>query len=189
MVQVVFIDTNVILDCLEDRNQAVKGIVERLLKFHKDGKVILATSVFNIAESIDKEFDIHFGKWGLSRKLAFDEIRKLRNDWKKFADVSKNHRQTVRHSIEDFATKNELTIFSVPPPEAHQYEQLYDLIYKYQLESQDALIVAAAMTNGATYFLSNDVELIHKTSEILDGYNLHDEGSRAAFLRDVLEAI
>jgi predicted nucleic acid-binding protein len=188
MVQVVFLDTNVILDYLEERDKAVKDVVERLLNLHKNGRVVLATSVFNIAESIDKEFDIHFGKWGLTQKLAFDEIQRLRRDWRKFADVSKKHRYSVKENIETFASKNGIAIYSVPA-EAEQYEQLYELIYKYQRESQDALIVAAALTNRATYFLSNDAELIVKTRDVLYGYNLRDEGSRNAFLRDVLEAI
>jgi predicted nucleic acid-binding protein len=188
MVQVVFLDTNVILDYLENRDEAVKDIVERLLDRHKNGRVVLATSVFNIAESIDKEFDIHFGKWGLTQKLAFDEIQKLRRDWRKFAEVSGNHRHRVRKNIEAFAVKNELVIYSVPP-ESEQYDQLYELIYKYQLESQDALIVAAALANNTTYFLSNDSELIAKTRDILDGYNLRDEGLRKSFVNNVLEAI
>jgi predicted nucleic acid-binding protein len=186
MAQVVFLDTKVLLDYLEGRDEAVKEIVERLLNLHNNGRVILSTSVLNIAESIDKEFDIHFGKWGLTQKLAFDEIQKLRKNRQKFADVAKDNR--VREKIEAFASKNEVAIYSVPP-EIEQCDQLYELIYRYQLESQDALIVSAALTNNATFFLSNDSALIRKTRDILDGYNLRDEGSRNAFLKDVLEAI
>jgi len=186
MVQVVFLDTNVILDYLEGRDEAVRQIVERLLDLHKNGRVVLATSILNIAEFICKEFDLHFGKWGLAQKLAFDEIQKLRKNRKIFADVTKDN--SVREKIEAFAYKNGVALYSVPP-EVDECDRLYELIYRYQLESQDALIVAAALTNNATYFLSNDSMLVKKTSDILDGYNLQNEQSRNTFLKDVLEAI
>jgi predicted nucleic acid-binding protein len=186
MAQIVFLDTNVILDYLEGRDQAVKQIVERLLDLHKSGRVVLATSVLNIAESIYTEFDLHFGKWGLARNLAFDEIKKLRRNWKIFADVTKDN--SVREKIEAFAYKNGVALYSVSPG-IEECDRIYELIYKYQLESQDAVIVAAALTNNATYFLSDDGPLIKKTSEILDGYNLQNEQSRNSFVKDVLEAI
>lgn len=188
MVQILFIDTSVILDFLENRNAEVKGIVEQLLDLHKNGRVILATSVFNIAEAIDKEFDIHFGRWGLNQRMSFDEISKARRNRRKFTKFSERNKGRVQKKIEGFALENEIILFSVPP-EAQQCEQLYDLICRYQLQSQDAFIVAAALSNKATYFLSNDSELIFNTRDILDGYNLHDEKLRNAFRSDVLEAI
>jgi len=188
MAQIVFIDTGVILDYLENRNAAVKSILEQLLYLHKNGRVVLATSVFNIAETIDKEFDIHFGGWGLTQKMSFDEISRMRRDRRLFAEVSGRNKSRVQKNVDRFASQNEITVFSLPP-EAQQYEQLYNLIYRYQLQSQDALIVAAALANKATYFLSNDLELVRKTRDVLDGYNLRDEGSLDAFRRTVLQAI
>ena len=60
MAQMVFLDTNVILDYLESRNQEVRDIIAQLLLLYKKGRVILATSVFNVAELVDKEFQIRF---------------------------------------------------------------------------------------------------------------------------------
>jgi predicted nucleic acid-binding protein len=142
--------------------------------------------VLNIAESIYNEFDLHFGKWGLSQRFAFDEIRKKRRNWDLFADVTKDNK--VKEKIEAFAYKNGVALYSVPP-DFEECDRIYDLIFKHQLESQDALIVAAALANNATYFLSDDSPLIKKTSDILYGYDLQNEQSRNAFLKNVLEAI
>jgi predicted nucleic acid-binding protein len=62
MVQVIFLDTNVILDYLENRNQEVRDVIAQSLLLHKKGRIILATSVFNIAELIDQEFQNLFYK-------------------------------------------------------------------------------------------------------------------------------
>jgi predicted nucleic acid-binding protein len=186
MVQVVFLDTNVILDYLEGRDKEVKAIVERLIDLHKNCRVVLATSVLNIAESIYNEFDLHFGKWGLGQKFAFDEIRKKRKNWELFADVTKDN--NVKEKIQAFAYKNGVALYSVPP-EVEECDRLYELIFRNQLESQDALIVAAALTNNATYFLSDDSTLIKKISDILYSYDIQNEQSRNAFIRDVLEAV
>lgn len=188
MAQIVFLDTPVILDYLESRNADVKGIVETLLQMAKEGSVVLATSVFNIAEAIDKEFDIHFGGWGLGQKMSFDEISRMRRDSKLFTEVSGRNKGRVQKNIDTFASQQEITIFSLSP-ESQQYEQLYNLIYKYQLQSQDALIVAAAIANDTTYFLSNDLDLLVKIRDVLDGYNLRDVGSRNSFRSNVLQAI
>lgn len=188
MAQIVFLDTGVILDYLENRNPDVRRIVETLLQMAKEGSVVLATSVFNIAEAIDKEFDIHFGGWGLSQKMSFDEISRMRRDSKLFTEISGRNKGRIQKNVDTFASQEEITVFSLPP-ESQQYEQLYNLIYKYQLQSQDALIVAAAIANATTYFLSNDLDLIVKIRSVLDGYNLRDESSRNAFRSNVLRAI
>ena len=188
MTQIIFLDTDVMLDYLENRNQEVRDIIAQLLLLHKKGRITLATSVFNIAELIDKEFQIHFIGWCLNERMSYDEtISKLRRDEKLFSEVSEKHKKQIERKVKKFIFKNEIAILSLSGNE--EYEQLYDLIYKRNLRSQDAFIVATAIANKATYFLSNDARLISKIEDLLDSYNLRNERMQKAFRNDVLEAI
>jgi len=186
--QIVFLDTNVILDYLENRNQEVRDIIAQLLLLHEKGRIILATSVYNIAELIDKEFEIRFIGWCLSERLSYDEtINNLRRNEKLFREISSRNKGRIKRRIEDFIFKKRITILSLSGPD--EYEQLFNLIYERNLKSQDALMVATALANNVTYFLSNDSTLINKIGDLLDAYNLRDENLRKAFRENVLEAI
>jgi predicted nucleic acid-binding protein len=188
MAQIVFLDTDVILDYLESRNQEIRDIIAQLLLLHKKGRIVLATSAFNIAELIDKEFEIHFIGWCLNEKMSYDEtVSKLNRDEKLFIEVSCNNRKEIEKRIDDFIFKKEIRILSFDV--ADQYRQLYGLIYQQNIRSQDALVVATASLNKATYFLSNDSNLIAKIGNMFDTYNLRNKDSREAFKNSVLEAI
>jgi predicted nucleic acid-binding protein len=186
--QMAFLDTDVILDYLENRNQEVRDIVAQLLLIHKKGRIVLATSVFNIAELIDKEFQIHFIGWCLKERMSYDEIMsKLNRDERLFREVSNKNKEEVERRIKDFIFGNGIQILSLSGEK--EYEEIYDLIYKKNLRSQDALIVATALANKVTYFLSNDSNLTSRIGDFLDVYNLRDKYMLEAFRRDVLEAV
>ena len=188
MVQVAFLDTDIILDCLESRNQEVRDIVAQLLLLHKKGRIVLATSVFNIAELIDKEFQIHFIGWCLKERMSYDEVMsKLNKDEKLFKEISNKNKGEIERRIEDFIFKKGIHILSLSGEE--EYKEIYNLIYERNLRSQDALIVATALTNKVTYFLSNDSNLVSRIGDLLDVYNLRDRKMLDSFRRDVLEAI
>ena len=189
MVQIVFLDTTVILDYLENRHQEVRDIVAQLLLLHDKGRIVIATSVFNIAEVIDKEFEIHFIGWCLNERMSFDETyRKLRGDKKLFAEVAEKNQKPIEKRIRDFIFKNNIGVLSFTG-DAKQYEELYNLIYRNQLRSQDALIITTAIANNVTYFLSNDLDLINKVGQMFDAYYLKEDGTRKAFRNNVLETI
>lgn len=188
MMQMVFLDTDVILDYLENRNRDVQDIIAQLLLLHKKGRIILSTSIFNIAELIDKEFEIHFIGWCLNERLSYDEtISKLNRDEKLFREVSERNRKEIERRVEDFISKNEIRILSLT--EMGEHKGIYDLIYRQNLKSQDALVVTAAVANKSTYFLSNDSNLTTRIADLLDTYNLRDRNLRDAFRSNVLEAI
>ncbi|MCP8308420.1 MAG: PIN domain-containing protein [archaeon] len=188
MVQIVFLDTDVILDYLENRNQEVRDTIAQLLLLHKKGRIILATSVFNVAELIDKEFEIHFIGWCLREGMSHDEtLNKLNRDEKLFREISEKNKNDIEKRIENFIFKKEIKILSLSG--AEEYKELYNLIYQRNLKSQDALIVTTALTNKVTYFLTNDSNLISRISDMLDAYNLRDKNLREAFRSDVIEAI
>lgn len=188
MIQVAFLDTDVILDYLENRDQEVRDVIAQLLLLHKKGRIVLATSVFNIAELIDKEFQIHFVGWCLKERMSYDEIMsKLNRSEKFFKEISDKNRKEIEKRIKSFIFEKEIKIISLSGIE--EYEQLYELIYQRNLRSQDALIVTSALMNKVTYFLSNDSDLISKIGDMIDAYNLRDKNLREAFKSNVLEAI
>jgi predicted nucleic acid-binding protein len=186
MLQTAFLDTNVILDYLYKRNRKVHSIVSRLLKLQKDGKIILATSVPNFAELIDKDMDICFLGWCLKKKMSSDEaVRKRWRDRRKFKDVCRRNRKKLETEIRGFINDNGIKMFS----SVENHEDLYNLILGRNLGSQDALVVSIALQNDVTYFLTNDSDLFVEINDLLDAYNLSDEKSRRQFHDDVLEAI
>lgn len=188
MVQAVFLDTDVMLDYLENRNQEVRDIVAQLLLLHKKEKITLVTSAFNIAELIDKEFEIHFISWCLSEKMSCDEtLSKLRRDEKYFIEVSEKNRKGIEKGIREFVFRNRIAVLSFPTD--YEHEELYDLIYRRQLKSQDAVVVAIAQGWKVAYFLTNDSNLANKIGDLFDVYKLRDDRLREAFKDNVLEAI
>jgi len=184
----VFLDTDVILDYLENRNQEVRDLIAQLLLLHKKGRIIVATSVYNIAELIDKEFEINFLGWCINNRMSSDEaFSKLRRDEKLFKEVSSKNRENIEKRIKNFIFGKQIEIFSLSGTK--EYEQLFDLIYQRNLKSQDALIVTTALVNKATYFLSNDSRFLSKIEDLLDSFNLRNPKLREEFRNSVLEAI
>lgn len=195
MPQILFLDTNVILDYLENRNEEVKDIVAQLLLFHKKGEIVLATSVFNIAELIDKEFQIqHIGSL-LSEKLSYDEIMNEKSKKKKFRENARQYKEEIQKKIRRFIEREGIDILELgtsPWNEGNQeisgYDELYNLIFSHQFSSQDALIIGAALCNGITYFISNDSDIVHEINEnnLVDAYSLRDRKQREDFQNNVL---
>lgn len=186
--QTVFLDTDVMLDYLEKRHLEVWKIIADLLTLHKKERIRLVTSVFNIAELIDKEFEIHFNNWCLKNKMSSEEILNKRTKDKLFKPVSERNKSKVKRRVKSFIFKNRMEILSLSE-EAEDYREIYDLIYQLQIRSQDALIVATALRWKVTYFLSNDDDLVKKIVELIDAYRLRDKALREEFRNSVMEAI
>ncbi len=189
--QIVFLDTCVILDYLENRREEVHDIVAVLLLLHENGQVILATSAFNVAELIDKEFEIHFIGELLQERLSYDEIAGQRGNRTLFREVSQRKRASIEKRLDKFLFDNGIMIMPLEfesEIRGSEYSDLYSLVYEHQLRSQDAVIVATALQNSVTYLLSNDSDLVSKLNEngLIDAYSLRDERQRQAFKGSVL---
>lgn len=114
---------------------------------------------------------------------------KLRRDRKLYRQIAERNKERVEKKIRDFIFQKEIEVFSLSFNDPQQYQELYKLIYNHQLQPQDALIVATALSNNATYFLSNDSDLVYTIGELLNSFNLRDKVQRESFRDDVLEAI
>jgi len=198
MVQIVFLDTNVILDFLENRDQEVSYIVKRLIEFHKKGKIIVATSIFNVAELIDKEFEINFFGHLLHQRLSFDEIIRNKNNKKTYRETAQKYKESIKGKIKKFLFDNGIEILHISSMTGNDaeknfeaYDEIYNLIYENQFSSQDGLIVATALKNNVTYFLSNDSDLVRQLnySGILDAYDLRNQMQRGDFRDNVLDSV
>ena len=195
-VQTCFLDTNIILDYLENRNEEVRDIIAQLLLFHKQGKIVLASSAFNVAELIDKEFEINFIGHLISERLSYDEIMKKKGNKKLFREISEKAKEKIEEKIKKFIFNNGIEILSLSfgdgdEKESNDYDDLYKLIYEYQFSSQDALIVSTALSNEVTYFLSNDSDIVKQINNngLIDTYNLRDKTQRDGFRNNVLETL
>jgi predicted nucleic acid-binding protein len=93
----------------------------------------------------------------------------------------------VGDNIKKFIIDNDIRILYLCNEENN--EKIHELIYERNLRSQDALIVTTAITNNATYFLSNDRDLTNEISDLLNTYNLRNKDQRKEFHDSVLEAI
>lgn len=189
MAQIFFLDTNVILDYLENRNQEVSDIISQLLLFHEKDKILLATSVFNVAELIDNEFQIRFIGACMTERMSGDEIISKLRDREQYRQIAEANKDKVEKKIRDFIFKNQIEVLSIPFNESRHYVELYNLIYNHQLRSQDALIVASAFLNSVTYFLTNDSDLVDTINRLLNTFNLRDKKQRDDFRDYVLKAI
>lgn len=188
MTQLVFLDTDVMLDYLENRHKEVRDIIAQLLLLHKKEKLVLVTSAFNVAELIDKEFEIHFISWCLQEKMSADEtFDRLRRNQDYVKKVAEKNKAGIEKGIQEFIFKNKIDVLTIPRD--YDYQYLYDLVYNRQLKSQDAINVATAMGWKATYFLTNDSNLAKAIGDLFDVYKLHEEILRQAFRNNVLEAI
>lgn len=188
MVQRIFLDTNIMLDYLENRNAKVRDLIALLLSLHERNRIIMTTSSFNIAELIDKEFEIQFSGWCFNQKMSFDEIHRQKNNDEFFRTICKSNKSTIEKRVTDFIFKNEIEILHLNIEE--QYQEVLNLIYQFNLSSQDALIFATAKSNNVTYFLSNDSDFIKKIGEghPFYIYNLRNNEERDSFKNSVLEA-
>lgn len=191
--QIVFLDTCVMLDYLENRNEKVRDIVAQLLLLHENGQIALTTSIFNIAELIDKEFEIHFIGNLVAERLSYDEIASQRGNRTLLREVSERTRGIIEDKVRQFVFDKSITILMPTfqaENEEEEYNELYNLIYEYQLKSQDAIIVATALQNNVTYFLSNDTNLVSTLNNngLIDAYSLRDRNQRQAFKDNVLNS-
>lgn len=194
MVQTIFLDTNIILDFLEERNREVSKIMEQLLSLHEQEKITLSTSVFNLAELIDKEFEIHYIKHFISEKLSFAEIWNKRNNKKEYRQISVNNKRRVQKKVHDFLVNNQIPLLSHPleqKDEEPENSEIYQLIYEHQFRSQDALIIATALINNVTYFLSNDTNIVNEINNhnLMDAYSLRDPKQREDFKNNILDSL
>lgn len=191
LIDTFFLDTNVLLDYLERRNKDVQRIVSELLQLSKKGKINLATSIFNIAELLEKELDIAFYHKCMKKKMSCDEIIRLaRNKGNSYERALESCRGKLELKVRKLIENNSLLLLSLPD-DLDPIEQVWDLGVNRFLSSQDVMIVTTALAYNVTYFLSNDKQLVRKIGE--NGwfyvYDLREDNQRETFCNTVLKVV
>jgi predicted nucleic acid-binding protein len=184
-----FLDTNVLLDYLEKRHEAVHKVVSELLQLNREGKVNLATSIFNLAELLDKELEIAFYLRCMKRRMSCDDIiKKARSRGAYYERALEKCRDKLWLRMRKLIEDNNFLILSLPD-DIDPFEQICELGINRFLSSQDVMVVATALANSIPYFLSNDKQLVNKLSEHgwFYVYNLREDNQRETFCNDVLK--
>jgi len=184
-----FLDTNVLLDYLEKRHNDVYKVISELLQLSKEGKIILVTSIFNIAELLEKELDIAFYNRCMKKKMSCDEIiRSAKSKGGSYERALENCRGRLESKVKRLIEDNKLLLLSLPD-NLDPVDQVCDLVVNRFLSSQDAMIVTTALAYSVTYFLSNDKQLVEKIGKIgwFYIYNLRKDNQRETFCNTVLK--
>ena len=191
MVETFFVDTNVLLDYLERRHEEIYKIVYELLRLSRKGKIILATSIFNIAELLEKELDIAFYGKCMMKKMSYDEIiRSVRGRKRLYEKTLENCKGKLESKVRKLIEQNDIVLLCLPDDVQH-LDQVCDLGVNSYLSSQDVMIVTTALANSVTYFLSNDEELVRKLDQngSIYVYNLRKDDQRETFCNTVLKVV
>jgi len=184
--QTVFLDTNVILDVIENRDKEVKKIVNMLIKAHKKGSILLSTSIFNICELLDIQFEISYYTECMKEKMSSDIIIRRRNNRDDFyCERSLKNKDKITQKFENFLAKSELEIF-YSTQSIDGRDMLFKLLGDRGIRSQDAIILSCALYNEIDCFLTSDSQLIRAIPDIIYAYNLRKSEDRNIILRTVL---
>jgi predicted nucleic acid-binding protein len=147
----IFLDTNLMIDYLENRNQKVVIFLQKLFE---NKNIEVSTSFFNQIELIDKIQEItHLGNLVIKRKYCFDEIIRAKRE----KELIPSEREKIFNDIENFFKDKKIKRYILESKDARTTGEI---ITSMNLESQDALIISTYHTSQADMFLSNDKKLI-----------------------------
>jgi len=148
---VVILDTNILLDILEKRNEKVVDFYKKcLLQFNKKGIITLGTTIYNIAEVLDKELELNFQMELLKRRLTADEILRTSRNRQQLSRELNSMNEELREKFYKKINKKletilkNMKIFGLDEVTPDDYAVLHDLILNGHLQSQDAMIVLTA---------------------------------------------
>lgn len=181
----IFLDTNIMLDVIENRNYDVEQFITQLIEHHKNGEIQLSTSIYNITELLDKEFEISYFLECIKEKISGDVIIRKRGSRLFYCERSIRNKDDIIKKVNSFLEHSELHIHTATLP-IEQREMLYKLLGDRGIRSQDAIIISCALHNEADYFFTNDSNLKNALPEIIYAFDVSREQDRDTILRTVL---
>ncbi|MCK4826107.1 PIN domain-containing protein, partial [bacterium] len=162
----IFLDTNIMLDVIENRNKEVKQFFTQLIKRHKNGDIQLSTSIFNITELLDKEFEISYFQECMKEKISGDVIIRRRGARVFYCERSIRNKDKIIERVNAFLENSEIHIHSSTLP-IEEREMLYKLLGDRGIRSQDAIIISCALHNESDYFFTSDGNLKNALPDII----------------------
>jgi len=182
----IFLDTNIMLDVIENRNKEVKQFFNQLKKRHKNGNIQLSTSIYNITELLDKEFEISYFQECMKEKISGDVIIRRRGARVFYCERSIRNKDKIIERVNNFLENSEIHIhYSTLPIE--EREMLYNLLGDRGIRSQDAIIISCALHNESDYFFTGDGNLKNALPDIIYAFDISKEQDRDTILRTVLD--
>ncbi len=163
-----YLDTNVLRDCLKRRNLETL----RLLEIIRGKNLECVTSIFSLMELMDTEKDDFFFNDNLKKGLEISKI--LRN------------RSTRNIKLEDLnSTWDGINSLFVAYPFV-QFINLVDIGWNMSLEicricnldADDSIHLASAIGSGCDVFVTSDTFLIKEGLELIKGHNASSESGK-----------
>jgi len=192
---IVIFDTNVLLDYAESRSKEVKNYInKKLLPLQRKNLITLGTTLYNLAELLDKEFEINLQLNFIKKKITPDEIIKKVKDRKGLFNYLQKFEDGFERTVKVCVNKkvwniiNKLSIFCLHNFAEEDCELLEELIVEGKLMSQDSMIVLTIFKFGNyTYFLTKDDGIINSPSanNYIQIYDMKNEDHR----KELLEAL
>lgn len=182
-----FLDTNILLDYIEGRDGEIIKLLDYMINISRNKNILIATSIINIAEVLDKNIEISFNNHCMTLKLTNEEAKKQKGNFKFYREISEKNRLNIENNLKKFIKKTNLEIFRIPCED--DLNELYNLLYDNCLQSQDAVIVSTALFNESDYFLTKDRELINRIKNKIYAYDLGDDQERTTFINSVLKSL
>lgn len=182
-----FLDTNVILDYIENRNRYVKGILDQMIKYKDKGLLAMSTSILNIAETLDKSIEINYMVYCFNNKMSMDETRKNKGNYSFYKEIAGKNRSKIELSLQEFIAKTDLQILSIPYD--GRMEDISELLCSNCIQSQDATMVAAALYHESDYLITADQNLINSLENKIYTFNFTKKEQRDTFRQRVLMAL
>ncbi|NJE26615.1 hypothetical protein E3E22_08300 [Thermococcus sp. MV5] len=189
---ILVLDTNVLLDYIEKRDEKIVHFINKDLKpLAKKNKLTLGTTIYNVAELLDKEFEINLQLNLIRKRLSADKI----------LNISKNKQRTISYITRSndshswvlskvqkriWRILSMLEIFYVAEISERDYTILEKLVLEGILSSQDAMIILTTIKLGENYvyFLTGDQGIIKSpvANDYLEIFDSKNEQHRESLL-------
>lgn len=196
---ILIFDTNILIDYCEKRDEEIKKYVkDYILPLYRKGQITIGTTFVNLAELLDKEFEISFQLMLIKKKYTPDTIIKITRSKNNTITCIKKFNDSFKLKLERRINKkmcellSKLTVFYLSHLTHDDYAILKKLIMEGILSSQDALITLIIYKlGGYTYFLTKDNGLINSpiADNYIEIYNMHSEKQRKNLIERLREDI
>lgn len=147
--QRIFLDSNVILDIVENRDENSK----KLLDYICLNKIYCCTSVFAHAESIDKKQEFIHIKNMLDNNTSVDKAIRNRGNKR----LSLKQREDVMEDFGNFFNKYNIVTWDL---DKYGWEQVIEIMRVFNIKAPDSIHLAVAMIAECTIFTTKDEELL-----------------------------
>lgn len=152
----IYLDTNIILDVVEERRKASTLLLEKV----KRSKWYCCTSMFALCEAIDIEQQFTHIENMLKKKYSPDQILRKRRQKR----ISQEERENAIEKVESFFDKYPVEIFAI---EKDAWEKALQTMRDLNVSACDSIQIVTALEAKCTVLITNDKELRKYAKKLL----------------------